>query len=350
MATTAARTNQPTSNMSWLIGLAVLTVIGLAAWIVQLSQGLDVLGVGQSVAWGAYIAAFFLLAGAGSGLVILAAGAKFGLLPALRTPRRSLLLGSLASFIAAGFVILMDIGKPERVFSMLFSPNFKSMFVWDFYSLALSVLLVLACLLLAPNSKALLGLAALAGLAVVIVEGWILAVSAGSPLWHSSLIPVVFLLEGFIVALSLVLLLGGEEGLKGVLASLLLATLVLSIVELVTVSYGGEADAAAGMGILAAGSLAPLYWGELIVGAVLPFALLVWMAKSPSAVRLAAVLAILGVFLAKLDLLVAGQALPFMGAQAAYSPSIVEVAGVVGMLGFAGFLFLLANRFIKVKA
>ena len=38
---------------------AVLVVVGLVAWIVQLSQGMSVLGVGQIVVWGMYIAAFF---------------------------------------------------------------------------------------------------------------------------------------------------------------------------------------------------------------------------------------------------------------------------------------------------
>jgi dimethyl sulfoxide reductase membrane subunit len=334
-------------DLSWLVGLGVLVVIGLAAWVVQLTQGLDTLGVGQSVVWGAYIAAFFLLAGAGAGLVMLAAAGEMGALPVLRGMRRSLLLGALGSFIAAGVVILMDIGKPERVLSMLFSPNFKSMFVWDFYSLAISVVLVLACLLVAPKSKALLGVAGVAGIAVVVVEGWILSVSAGTPLWHSSLIPVVFLLEGLIVAISLVVLLGGVGSLRGTLASLLLVSLILAVVEQVTVSYGGDADAAAGMRLLSGGSMVPLYWGELALGVALPFVLLVWVGAGAG---LAAVLAILGVFVAKLDLLVAGQSLPFMGAQAVYGPSLVEVAGVVGMVGLAAFLFVLGRRVIKAEA
>src|SRR5512139_1182940 len=144
MTTTKA---QPApKDQPWLIAFAILVVVGLIAWFMQFSQGLDSLGVGQAIVWGVYIAAFFLMAGLGSGLVILAALGDLDVLPGLKTLRRPLLIGAIASYIAAGFAILMDIGKPDRVLNMIFSPNFKSMFVWDFYALALSIILAAAYL------------------------------------------------------------------------------------------------------------------------------------------------------------------------------------------------------------
>jgi len=65
---------------------------------------------------------------------------------------------------------------------MIFSPNFKSMFVWDFYSLAIAVVLAAAYLWFGAKSKWLPILAAIFAVAVVVVEGWILSVSAGTPL------------------------------------------------------------------------------------------------------------------------------------------------------------------------
>ena len=349
MATIAKPQPKP-ADTNWLIGLAVLALIGLVAWIVQLTQGFNVLGVNQAVAWGAYIGAFFLLAGTGAGLVVLAAAGDLGILAEMKARRRGLLIGAIACFVAAGFAILMDIGKPERVFNMLFSPNVGSMFVWDFWCLALSVILAAAYLYLGAKGKWLPILAAIAAIAVVLVEGWILSVTSGRALWHSALLPVVFLVEAGIASLSVVLLLRGElASARKWLTVLLPTALLLTIVELVTVGYGGSPDAAAGLAILTSGSLALVYWGQIILGVIVPFALLVWMASNRMAVQVAAALAFLGVFAAKFAILVAGQAIPFMQAQASYAPSLVEWAGLVGMIGWAGLIYLLGKRYLPAQ-
>jgi len=350
--TTIASKQKTTSFSPWLIACAVLVVVGLAAWIVQLSQGFDVLGVSQAVSWGVYIAAFFLLAGAGSGLIILAAAADLGWLAALQGQRRMLLTAAIGCFVAAGVMILMDIGKPERVINMILSPNFGSMFVWDFYALALSVVLALVYLYLGPVGKWLPWAAAIVAAAVVIVEGWILSSSAATVMWHSALVPVIFLLEGLVTALALIVLANGKAAAATtrLLAGLLVAVLALTLIELFTLTNAGEPEQVAGVGLLLGGSLAVYYWGQLLLGLVLPFVLLVWFAANRTAVMAAAILAIIGVFVAKMVLLVAGQALPFMGAQVSYMPSLVELAGVVGMLGLAGLVYLLVNRYLPSKA
>lgn len=346
----ARKPRQAPANLPALVGFGILAAIGIAAWILQLTQGLDLIAAGQSIPWGLYIAAFFLLAGTGSGLLFLAASGDLEIFPALKADRASLLTGALASFIAASYMILMDIGRPERVFNMLFLPNFKSMFVWDFYCLALSVILALLYLYLGP-SKAVAGIAALLAAGVVLVEGWIPALSAGTPFWHSALIPVTFALEGLIAALSVVLLARSQtpQALLKLLATLLPVVLVLSLVEAVTGINGGNPDVVSSQGLLLGGSLAPFFWGQLALGIGLPFLLLILAASSRIAVGLAAALAFVGVFVAKLDLLLAGQAFPFMAPPATYTPTPVEIAGLIGGLGMAAFLFALGRLVIATK-
>jgi dimethyl sulfoxide reductase membrane subunit len=349
--TTIAGKQETANFRPWLIACGVLVVVGIAAWLVQLTQGFAVLGVGQAISWGVYIAAFFTLAGTGSGLIILAAATDLGWLAALKGQRRMLLAAALGCFIAAGFMILMDIGKPERIFNMVFLPNFGSMFVWDFYALALSVVLALAYLYLGPVGKWLPWAAGIVAAALVIVEAWILAASAGSVLWHSSLVPVIFLVEGLATALAVTVLARDKATTAARLLAVLLASLlVLSLIELFTLTNAGDPDLVAGVGLLLSGSLAVVYWGQLLLGLALPFALLVWSGANRTAVMAAAVLAIIGVFVAKLDLLVAGQALPYMGAPASYVPSLVELAAVLGMVGLAGLVYLLVNRYLPSKA
>ncbi len=352
--TTIAKPQGSAKDLPWLIGLGILAVIGIGAWIVQLVQGPGILGTGQTIVWGVYIALFFLLAGTGSGLVALAALGDVEVLPGLKAYRRVLLISALAAVIAAGLAILMDAGKPERVLSLIVSPNFHSMFVWDFISLTLSIILAAVYLYLGPRGKWLPVLAAFFATALVVVEGMILVVSAATPFWHSALLPVVFVAEGLICALALVVLVSpGAAVMQNVrrwLAVLLAIVFVLALMELVAVGYGGNPDALASLYVLTSFGLAPLYWGQLVLGLVVPFALLVWLPQNRMALQVAAVLAFVGVFVAKLDLLVAGQAVPFLRTAVSYTPSLVEVLVVIGMLGLAAFLFVLGNRFIPFKA
>jgi molybdopterin-containing oxidoreductase family membrane subunit len=348
--TTVASTQRKTNDRPWLVGLGVLFVIGIVAWIIQLTQGFGVLGLGQAVTWGTYIAAFFLLVGAGSGLVLLASLGDLGVLPVLKGMRSSLLLGAVGAFAAGAFMIILDVGKPERVLYMLTSPNFKSMFVWDFYTLVVSGVLALVYFYLGPKIKALPWIAAIAAAAVVVIEGFILSVSAATPMWHGAIVPALFLIEGLITAIGIVLAVMNVQVIGRILAALLAVVFALTLIEFVSVSYGGDPDIAANYNLLVAGNLAPLFWGQLLLGVVVPFVLLVWFSQNRTAVVAAAVLAILGVFVAKLDLLVAGQAVPFLGQPTAYAPTLVEVGGVLGGLGLAGLVFVLAKRYLPSKA
>jgi molybdopterin-containing oxidoreductase family membrane subunit len=217
--------------------------------------------------------------------------------------------------------------------------------------LALSVVVAAAYWYLGAKGKGLPILAIVFASAVMIVEGWILSVTAGAPLWQDPLLPVVFFLDGLIVAAAVVLFVKVEtQSVKRILAVLLPAVVVLSVIELVTVSYGGNPEAQQAMALMWTGSMAPLYWGALILGMLVPFGLLVWGGTNSATLKTASVLAILGVFFVKLAILVAGQALPFMRAPASYVPTGVEVGGVVGVMALAGLLFLLANRFMHVRS
>ena len=129
-------TKPKTQNLTWLIALTLLVTAGVFAWVFQLTRGYEVIGTGPHVVWGIYIAAFFFLISAGSALVIITAAGDLKLLSGISSQRRTLLAFALGAFIAGGFAILMDIGRPARVLNLLLSANWKSPFIWDFFSLA----------------------------------------------------------------------------------------------------------------------------------------------------------------------------------------------------------------------
>jgi len=352
--TTIAKTQRRTNDVPWLVGLAILTVIGIAAWIVQLTQGPAVLGVNQNIVWGVYIATFLFLAGVGGGLVILAALADLGTIPGLRLYRRGLLLGALASFIASGFMILMDLGQPLRVLNIIFSANVSSPFVWDFACLALSVIVAAIYLFTKPGGKWLPVIAGSLAALLIIVEGWILSMSVGGALWHGGMIPVLFLVEGVMAAAAITLIVQSDPQVSGWLRNVLLVALpilvVLNFLDLAAISYAGETDAQAATTVFLTGSLAPLFWGHILLGIALPFVILAAARANRTALFIAAGLLLLGVFAAKLILLIAGQAIPFSQVESTYLPTLVEVAGVIGVIGLAGLLFMIGKRYIAPKA
>ena len=349
MATTTKVRTTPIS-LSTVIGLGILVIIGIAAWGVQLSQGMSVIGVGQAIVWGVYITTFFFLAGLAGSLVILAALADLEVIPGLQSQRRGLLVGALAAYVAAGFMILMDIGRPFRVLNMIFSANLSSPFVWDFASLAVSVIVVAIYLYAAPKGKWFPVLAGFVAGLVIVFEGWILSMSAGSPLWHGGILPATFLVEGLITASAVILIaLGGGTAVNWIRRALLVLLpilVLLNLFEIAAVSYAGEPDAQAAIQVMLAN---PLYWGMLLAGIVLPFAMLAWARKTVETNVAAGVLLLLAVFIAKYLLLISGQALPYMQAPARYTPTLVEMGGVVGIFGLAGLLFLLGTRLFKPK-
>jgi Ni/Fe-hydrogenase subunit HybB-like protein len=348
--TTEVKSQRTSNGVAWLVGMVALVVIGAVAWGIQLSKGMAVLGIGQIVVWGVYIAAFFTFVGLASGLLILAVLADLGVIPGLAASRFNMLIGALASYVAGGFMILMDIGKPARVLNMVFDAQFKSPFVWDFFSLALGVIMTVIYLLVVTKGKWLPIIAGIVAGIVVIFEGWILSMSAGSPLWSGGMMPAIFLVEGLLMALAICLIVSSNPLASAALRTGLLVGLpvlfLFNVFEMGANLYAGDVDDLFGTNLLLSN---PLFWLMVILGIILPFVLLLLAGRNRTLMIVSGVLVVLGVFVAKTLTLVTGQAISFLMGTAKYSPSIVEFAGVIGVVGLAGLLYLLGTRFIPQK-
>jgi molybdopterin-containing oxidoreductase family membrane subunit len=337
--------------MVWLAVLGLLVIAGIVAWGFQLTQGLSVTGIGQEVVWGLYIATFFLLAGAASGCLFLAALGGTGLVPTLAPQRGNLLVAAVAGYISAGVVILMDIGHPERVLQFLTSPRFASPFVWDFYVLALAVVVSALYLFYAPRWMA--WIAAIVAPAVVITEGLLLSVTGARPLWSSPLTPALFGVEALITGAAVAYLLLPDEKARafaaGTLRFSLPALLVLWFVEAITEVYGGELAAQEALRLLLSGGLAAFFWIQ-IAGIVLALILLTLGGANRLVIGAAATLALAGVLLAKVNLLVAGQTYGLEGTPATYLPTVVEAGSVIGVLALAALLYVAGRQWIGAES
>ncbi|MDM8158973.1 polysulfide reductase NrfD [Labilibaculum sp. K2S] len=111
----------------------LVTVISVCAWAyyVQLRDGLGVTGMRDYVSWGLYIANFvFFVAVSLVGMLI------SSILGLLRidwiTPISRIAEIIAVAFVAvAGLVIIMDMGRPDRVVNVLIHGRFQSPILWD---------------------------------------------------------------------------------------------------------------------------------------------------------------------------------------------------------------------------
>lgn len=122
-----------------LFGL-LFCLIGLAAWIYQMSNGLVVTNLSNSFSWGLYIAAFEFFVGAAAGGMLIFSLAYVLRLEYLKPMSRIAALVSLGCTIAAGASILPDIGRVNRIFQVLRTPNLSSPLVWDIAILCVFVI------------------------------------------------------------------------------------------------------------------------------------------------------------------------------------------------------------------
>ena len=333
---------------AWVI-FGVLTAVFAVSLAVRLAGGPAALEVSDVVPWAGLIAFFFLLASVGGGLLVVSALVSCSLLPVLASYQRRISWGAVVCLVSAGLMVLIDLGRPERVLNMVLHVQIVSPFAWDFVFLALSVALGFVCAVRKPG-RVLACAAGLSGAAVMVVEGVIFVVSSGRDFWHSSSVPLLFLLEGVVAGFAIVAFVAprGDGRLVRVLAALLAALLLFEAAEWVY-AYLPLTGAAGDLALLIAGPLSPLYWFQIAACTALPIVLLLAVPRE-AVVRVSCVLALVGIVAAKLTFLLAGQSVDILGAFHAYVPSLLEVGLGVGSVGLAGLLFLVGARFLPLGA
>ncbi|MGH7333333.1 MAG: sulfate reduction electron transfer complex DsrMKJOP subunit DsrP [Candidatus Rokuibacteriota bacterium] len=104
---------------SWVAGLNVVVLVGIAFYWRQLDQGLIVTGMSDQVSWGVYIANFTYLVG-------IAAAAVMLVIPAYIFHREDVkhvvLMGegmAVAAVIMSILFVVVDLGRPERIWHMI---------------------------------------------------------------------------------------------------------------------------------------------------------------------------------------------------------------------------------------
>lgn len=349
-----------------LAGLGFMILLGLiATWYME-HNGHYVTGMSNHIVWGMpHVFAVFLIVAASGALNVASIASVFGKKIYDPLSRLSALLA--IALLAGGLVVLLlDLGRPDRLIVAITTYNFKSIFAWNIilYTGFFAIVGAYIWMMMDHNMhkfKKKVGLAAFVWRLVLTtgtgsIFGFLVARSA----YDAAILAPMFIIMSFAFGLAIFLLVlmasynwtGRELGdavvtrLRSLLGVFVAATLFLTAIYhltnlYITQHHGVEAFILAGGGIYT-----NLFWiGQIFLGALLPLALIYAPAlkTSRNTLGVASVLIIIGGLCQMYVIIIGGQAYPmeifpgyevsnaFFGEVSQYSPSLPEI-----MLGLGG--------------
>ena len=391
--------------------LSIVFLAGLGAWIYQLTKGLCVTAMGDYFSWGIYIADFVFFIGISMAGTLISAilrlsGANW------RSPITRLAeVITVCALLVAAPMIIIDMGRPDRVLFTILYGRAQSPIIWDVLSLTtyLTGSLLYLYLPLIPDIallrdagdrfppwvRKLYGVLALGwsgnefqrkalerGIAIMAiaiipvaisihtVTAWLFGLTL-RPGWHSTIIGPDFVVgaiySGTAAVISLMAIfrfvfrLGRylDTSHFRKLGSLLLisglAYLYFYGNELIGGVYTKETADLRLLTSIFSGGFAWEFWSTVGVGLLLPiFILAVPKFRSVTGIFIASLLVNAGMWLKRFLIVVPTLASPFMpisgspGAHLTYHPTWVEWTITAGAFAAFGLLFILFSRFFPV--
>lgn len=359
-----------------MLGGLMLAALG-AAWYME-HHGHHVTGMSNRIVWGTpHVFAVFLIVAASGALNVASIASVFG--RDLYKPLARL-SGLLAIALLAGglSVLVLDLGRPDRLIVAMLHYNFKSVFAWNIF-LYSGFFAVVAIYLWTMFERRMNGYTRRVGLFAFI---WRLSLTTGTGSifgflvarehYAGALLAPLFIVMSFSFGLAVFVLLlmavcrGSGRALGEVvlnrLANLLgvfvAAVLYFVLVYHLTNLYVARQYEVERFILLSGGVYTALFWiGQILIGGIVPLALLFSPGARRTRVAPAAVCVIMGGLAQLYVLIIGGQAYPQMtfpdkevassfydGVVAAYTPSLPELA-----LGTGGTALALALTLVALK-
>lgn len=111
--------------------LGAVTLAGVAAWVVQLKQGLVVTAMRDYVSWGIYIALLFFFVGISLVGAFVSSVLRFSGAAWRHSLTRIAEAVTLSAILFAAFMPVLDMGRPERLFFLISHGRIQSPILWD---------------------------------------------------------------------------------------------------------------------------------------------------------------------------------------------------------------------------
>jgi molybdopterin-containing oxidoreductase family membrane subunit len=358
-----------------VLGALILAGLG-ATWYME-HNGHHVTGMSNRIVWGVpHVVAIFLIVAASGVLNVASIASVFG--RELYKPLARL-SGLLALTLLAGglAVLVLDLGRPERLIVAMTHYNFKSIFAWNiflytgFYAIVAAYLWTMFERRMNDYSKPAGLFAFVWRLVLTTGTGSIFGFLVSREPYDSALLAPLFIIMSFSFGLAIFVLvlmaacrwtsrpLGDVvlRRLRNLLGVFVAAVLYFVAVHHLTNVYIAGRHDVERFFLLEGGIYTALFWlGQVLVGGVLPLVLL-FGTTSRRALAAAAVCVIAGGFAQLYVLIIGGQAYPqlmfpekevassfFDGVVASYTPSLPEVALGVGGVALALALTAVALR------
>jgi Ni/Fe-hydrogenase subunit HybB-like protein len=357
--------------------LGIFIAAGLAAAWTMEHQGHYITGMSNRIVWGTpHVFAVFLIVAASGALNVASIASVFG--RELYKPLARL-SGLLAIALLAGglAVLVLDLGRPDRLIVAMTHYNFKSIFAWNiflytgFFAVVALYLWTMLERRMNRHTKRAGLLAFLWRLVLTTGTGSIFGFLVAREPYNSALLAPLFIILSFAFGLAIFVLvlmaacrgtgrpLGDEvlKRLRKLLGVFVAAVLYFVAVQHLTNLYIARQHDVERFFLWDGGVYTALFWlGQVLVGGIVPLALLFGTA-SRRALAAAAACVILGGLAQLYVLIIGGQAYPqlmfpekevassfFDGVVAAYAPSLPEVA-----LGVGGVALALALTAVALK-
>ncbi|WP_374544977.1 NrfD/PsrC family molybdoenzyme membrane anchor subunit [Rhodoblastus sp.] len=371
-----------------LIALHVVAVAaGMGAAFYMETNGHHVTGMTNQIVWGTpHVFAVFLIVSASGALNVASVSSVFNRLNYKPFARLSgvlaiaLLLGGLA-------VLVLDLGRPDRLLVAMTTNNFRSIFAWNIYLYTGFMAIVGAYLFTMMDRRASKNYAlgkALGSLAF----GWRLVLTMGTgsifgflvarDAYFGAIMAPLFISSSLVYGLAFTVLvlatmsretraeLMPEEMIvkfRGLLILFVLTTVFLTFIAHIAKIYAAPYRSIEAFLLLNGGVYPALFWiGQLAIGSIAPVALLATAdngRKGRVALALASVLILIGGLAQMYVIIIGGQAYPltifpgyevsssfFDGVVAAYSPSLPETLLGVSGISIAMLIATLALRLL----
>ena len=363
--------------------LAVFTLSALACAYYMEHYGHYVTGMTNQIVWGMpHVFAIFLIVAASGALNVASIGTVFGKTIYKPLGRLSGLL-ALALLLGGLVVLVLDLGRPDRLIVAMTHYNFKSIFAWNIF-LYVGFMVIVAVYLWLQMERRMNRHAKTAGL-VAFVWRLILTTGTGSifgflvsrEAYDSAIMAPLFVAMSFSFGLAIYILVllacyrGSDREIGDVVMrklSRLLGVFVAAVLYFTAVQHLANLYAAEHSGVerfilMDGGIYTLLFWvGQVVVGGIIPM-LLVFRSASSTSNRnaiLASVLVILGGFAQVYVIVIGGQAYPldlFPGMEVSssfndgiisgYAPSLPEIGLGLGGVAMAGLIVLFGIKLLR---
>ena len=358
-------------------------VVGLGCFLYQWRNGLAVTGLSNTISWGMYIISFMFLVGISAGGLIVAAGAELVGSERFGSLQRLAVLLSGAAILTAAISILPDLGRPQIVWAMIRQPHWTSPLIWDVIIIGvyLAIATIDLYILTRPDPKpgSLRTMAFIALPAAVLVHSitaWIFGLLVARPFWNTALLAPMFISSALVSGLGLLIVTSDvvdrttdwepDRNVFNDLGKLMVWFIAvdgfLLFAEILTTYASRVPDHLKQLNVLLVGRLAPVFWLEVAIGVVVPFAICASrLRRRRGWVVAAGALAMLGVFAKRINIVMTSMFVPLVGLEPGipggrpgqefrpdpiYLPTWVEWGILLGLACFFGLLVTLGVRYL----